>query len=139
MLNSYDILLRLLLAALLGSVIGLDRQRLNWAAGLHTHMLVCVGAALFMMVSTFGFGDVLQVPYVTLDPSRIAAQVVSGIGFLGAGSILVRSRPVDGSRRGPGRRWGHVLGRRLRNQPHPADSNGYQALGKPSGHPAERT
>jgi putative Mg2+ transporter-C (MgtC) family protein len=59
-------------------------------------MLVCVGSALIMIVSAYGFADILGTPNVVLDPSRIAAQVVSGIGFLGAGSILVRRDAVRG-------------------------------------------
>jgi len=96
LINQYELILRLLLAALLGSVIGFERERLSWAAGLRTHMLVCVGSALIMMVSAFGFADVLGTPHVELDPSRIAAQVVSGIGFLGAGSILMRGEVIRG-------------------------------------------
>ena len=61
-----------------------------WAAGIRTHMLVCVGACLVMIVSAYGLQDVLN-EHVVLDPSRVAAQVVSGIGFLGAGSILLRA------------------------------------------------
>jgi putative Mg2+ transporter-C (MgtC) family protein len=87
---------RLLVAAVLGSVIGADREKLSWAAGLRTHMLVCVGACLIMIVSAFGFADILGTPNVVLDPSRIAAQVVSGIGFLGAGSILLRGEVIRG-------------------------------------------
>ena len=87
---------RLALAAVLGSIIGLERERLLWAAGLRTHMLVCVGACLFMLVSTFGFFDVITHEHVVLDPSRVAAQVVSGIGFLGAGTILLRGEVVRG-------------------------------------------
>lgn len=84
------------MAALLGSVIGFERERLSWAAGLRTHMLVSVGACLMMLVSAFGFADVLGEKNVVLDPSRVAAQVVSGIGFLGAGSILLRGEVVRG-------------------------------------------
>jgi putative Mg2+ transporter-C (MgtC) family protein len=91
-----ELILRLLIAAVLGSVIGADRERLVWAAGLRTHMLVCVGACLFMIVSAFAFSDILGTRNVILDPSRIAAQVVSGIGFLGAGSILLRGEVVRG-------------------------------------------
>ena len=87
---------RLALAALLGSVIGLERERLLWAAGLRTHMLVCVGSCLIMLVSTYGFSDALGARNVVLDPSRVAAQVVSGIGFLGAGTILLRGEVVKG-------------------------------------------
>src|SRR5580704_17767531 len=97
-LTSLDgqLIIRLLVAAMLGSAIGIDRERLVWAAGLRTHMLVCVGACLFMIVSAFGFADILGTPNVVLDPSRVAAQVVSGIGFLGAGSILLRGDVVRG-------------------------------------------
>jgi len=87
---------RLLLAAGLGSLVGAERERLAWTAGLRTHMLVCVGACLFMIVSAFGFADVVSSYHVILDPSRVAAQVVSGIGFLGAGSILLRGDVVKG-------------------------------------------
>jgi putative Mg2+ transporter-C (MgtC) family protein len=83
-----EIVLRLGLAAVFGAVIGLERERKDWAAGLRTHMMVCLGAALAMMVSEFGFYDVLNEKNITLDPSRVAAQVISGIGFIGAGSIL---------------------------------------------------
>ncbi|HEY0296771.1 MAG TPA: MgtC/SapB family protein [Bordetella sp.] len=96
MIGNLELICRLLLAALLGSVIGFERERLNWAAGLRTHMLVCVGSTLIMLVSLFGFSDVLGQKDVVLDPSRVAAQVVSGIGFLGAGSILLRGEVVRG-------------------------------------------
>jgi putative Mg2+ transporter-C (MgtC) family protein len=92
----WELILRLVMAAVLGSLVGADRERLVWAPGLRTHMLVSVGACLFMIVSAFGFADVLGTPNVVLDPSRIAAQVVSGIGFLGAGSILLRGEVVRG-------------------------------------------
>jgi len=96
MISNLELVSRLVLAAVLGSVIGFERERLNWSAGLRTHMLVCVGSALIMLVSTFGFVDVLGQKDVVLDPSRVAAQVVSGIGFLGAGSILLRGEIVRG-------------------------------------------
>ncbi len=92
MISTVDVLGRLLLAAVLGGVIGFDRERNEWAAGLRTHMLVCLGAALAIIVSAFGFSDALQYKNVILDPSRIAAQVVSGIGFLGAGTIMFLQR-----------------------------------------------
>jgi putative Mg2+ transporter-C (MgtC) family protein len=95
-LSDLEMVGRLLLAALLGSMIGFERERLLWAAGLRTHMLVTVGACLIMIVSAFGFADVLGTPNVNLDPSRIAAQVVSGIGFLGAGAILLRGEVIRG-------------------------------------------
>ncbi|HEU0196775.1 MAG TPA: MgtC/SapB family protein [Nevskiaceae bacterium] len=93
MLSTPEIAIRLLLAAALGGIIGFDRERHTWVAGLRTHMLVCVGSALVMIVSAFGFADVLGKQADTvLDPSRIAAQVVSGIGFLGAGTIMFMHR-----------------------------------------------
>src|SRR3954470_14302760 len=96
MLGNFELISRLVLAAALGSVIGFERERLSWAAGLRTHMLVCVGSALIMIVSAYGFAEVLTGEHVVLDPSRMAAQVVSGIGFLGAGSILLRGEIVRG-------------------------------------------
>ncbi len=96
MLTNGELFIRLALAAALGSAIGIERERLLWTAGLRTHMLVCVGSALIMIVSAFGFTDVLMDQHVVLDPSRIAAQVVSGIGFLGAGTILLRGEIIKG-------------------------------------------
>ncbi len=97
MISLTQILLRILLACLMGSVIGLERQRRDWTAGLRTHMLVCMGAALFMLVSMHGFTDVVGQKGIELDPSRVAAQVVSGIGFIGAGTIMfVRQQVIKG-------------------------------------------
>jgi putative Mg2+ transporter-C (MgtC) family protein len=92
MIEPLEVFLRLVLAAVLGAVIGVTRSRKEWAAGMRTHMLVSVGAALAIIVSAFGFADVLGQRDVVLDPSRIAAQVVSGIGFLGAGTIMFMER-----------------------------------------------
>lgn len=89
-----DIVFRLALASVFGALIGLERERRNWAAGLRTHMMVCVGSCLIMLVSAFGFSDILGTKNVTLDPSRIAAQVVSGIGFLGAGTIIFSKQGI---------------------------------------------
>lgn len=89
-------LLRLGLALLLGACVGFERERGDRAAGLRTHALVAMGACLVMIVSAFGFQDVLGMRNISLDPSRIAAQVVSGIGFLGAGAILLRKEIVKG-------------------------------------------
>jgi len=88
MLTHQDIILRLVVAAILGGAVGLERERLEWVAGLRTHMLVCLGSTLVMIVSAYGFGEALGTEHVVLDPSRVAAQVVSGVGFLGAGTIL---------------------------------------------------
>ena len=83
-----EILIRLALASLFGALVGLERERKDWAAGMRTHMMVCVGSSLIMLVSMYGFVDVLGQDHVVLDPSRVAAQVVTGIGFIGAGTIL---------------------------------------------------
>lgn len=88
MINWTEILIRLFLASLFGALIGLERERKDWTAGMRTHMMVCLGSALIMMVSSFGFSDILGTAHVELDPSRVAAQVISGIGFIGAGTIL---------------------------------------------------
>jgi putative Mg2+ transporter-C (MgtC) family protein len=94
MLPDQDVILRLVLAAVLGAAVGLERERLEWVAGLRTHMLVCLGSALVMIVSAYGFNDVISAYRIVLDPSRVAAQVVSGIGFLGAGTILFLRQQV---------------------------------------------
>lgn len=94
MISWSQILLRLSLAAVLGALVGSERERKNWAAGMRTHMMVCVGSTLTMMVSAFGFKDILGTSAVVLDPSRIAAQVISGIGFIGAGTILFLRQEV---------------------------------------------
>lgn len=87
---------RLVLAVLLGALVGLERERGERTAGIRTHALVSLGACLLMIVSAFGFSDILSTRAVDLDPSRIAAQVVSGIGFLGAGTILLRKEMIKG-------------------------------------------
>ncbi|MDR3034344.1 MAG: MgtC/SapB family protein [Kitasatospora sp.] len=84
------------LALLLSAAVGLEREIRQKSAGLRTYTLVGVGAALFMLVSKYGFTDVLEPSRVVLDPSRVAAQIVTGIGFLGAGLIFVRRDAVRG-------------------------------------------
>src|SRR6202453_4995774 len=84
------------LALVLSAAIGLEREVRQKNAGLRTHTLVGVGAALFMLISKYGFTDVLEPGLVVLDPSRMAAQIVSGVGFLGAGLIFVRRDSVRG-------------------------------------------
>jgi putative Mg2+ transporter-C (MgtC) family protein len=84
------------LALLLSAAVGLEREWRQKDAGLRTHTLVGVGAALFMLVSKYGFSDVLAAQRVVLDPSRVAAQIVSGIGFIGAGLIFIRRDSVRG-------------------------------------------
>ncbi|HKG06185.1 MAG TPA: MgtC/SapB family protein [Pedobacter sp.] len=89
-----EISLRLFTAAILGAAVGLERERNEWAAGLRTHTVVSIGSALTMIVSIHGFGDVAHVDGIDLDPSRVAAQVVSGIGFIGAGTILFLKQEI---------------------------------------------
>jgi putative Mg2+ transporter-C (MgtC) family protein len=86
----------LALAFGLSSVIGFEREIRQKSAGLRTHTLVGTGAALFLLVSKYGFGDVIVDGRVVLDPSRVAAGVVSGIGFIGGGLIFVRRDIVRG-------------------------------------------
>ena len=87
----YEFILRIFVAAMLGGFIGLEREWRAKEAGLRTHFLVALGSALFMIVSAYGFSDV-QMDGMTSrwDVSRVAAQVVSGIGFIGAGTIIFR-------------------------------------------------
>jgi len=92
MLEWHEIVLRLVSAAILGGVIGFERERKDWAAGTRTHMMACMGSSLVMIVSCFGFSDILGYPNVNLDPSRVASSVIIGIGYLGAGIILVLKR-----------------------------------------------
>ncbi|WP_251620521.1 MgtC/SapB family protein [Odoribacter lunatus] len=92
----WDLILRLIVAACLGALIGLDRTYRAKEAGLRTHFLVCLGSALFMIVSQYGFEDLIGTPGIQSDPGRIAAQVVSGIGFLGAGTIMIQKQFVRG-------------------------------------------
>ncbi len=86
----------LALALLLSSLIGLEREFRAKSAGLRTHTLVGVAAALIMLVSKYGFGDTIVKYAVVLDPSRVAAQIVSGIGFIGGGLIFVQRDVVRG-------------------------------------------
>jgi putative Mg2+ transporter-C (MgtC) family protein len=87
---------RLFMAALMGGLIGWERELNHSPAGFRTHILVSVGSALIMLISIYGFSDFAHLKNFTLDPSRISAQVVSGIGFLGAGTILRQGVNVSG-------------------------------------------
>ncbi|MEV4648214.1 MgtC/SapB family protein [Saccharopolyspora sp. NPDC049357] len=95
-LDELPLLIELGTALLFSSLIGLEREIRAKSAGLRTHALVGVGAALFMLVSKYAFGDLLVFDRVSLDPSRVAAQIVSGIGFIGGGLIFVRRDAVRG-------------------------------------------
>lgn len=84
------------LAFILSAVIGLEREIRHKSAGLRTYTVVGTAAALFVLISKYGFTDVLAASSIVLDPARVAAQVVSGIGFIGAGLIFVSQDQVRG-------------------------------------------
>jgi putative Mg2+ transporter-C (MgtC) family protein len=92
-LSWLEALLRIAVAAGLGGIVGLERELDEKAAGLRTHLLVAVGSALFTLVGAYGFSDF---PSRTVDPTRVAAQVVTGIGFLGAGLIFRQGFTIRG-------------------------------------------
>lgn len=96
-METTELILRLFVAALLGGLIGLEREYRAKEAGVRTHFLVALGSGLFMIISQYGFDGVLRaVPEAHLDPSRVAAQVVAGIGFIGAGTIILQKHVVKG-------------------------------------------
>jgi len=92
-ITEYEIALRLLLACVFGGIVGFERERNDSPAGFRTHILVSLGSALIMVLSMYGFNDFNS---VNKDPARLAAQVVSGIGFLGAGTILRDKTSIKG-------------------------------------------
>ena len=92
----WTFILRLSLATLLGAVIGFEREYHAKEAGIRTHLLVALGACLFMILSVYGFDFMLDRDHVSFDPSRIASQVVTGIGFIGAGTIILQKQMVRG-------------------------------------------
>jgi len=95
-LTWYALLGRLALAAILGAVVGLEREVRERQAGLRTHMLVSLGSALFTIVSAYAWTDFTFGNGIAYDPTRIAAQIVTGVGFLGAGAILHQGQLIRG-------------------------------------------
>lgn len=91
-ISGWEVLLRLAIAAGLGAAVGVEREVREHNAGVRTHLLVALGAALFTIVGAYGFEDV----GTATDPTRVAAQIVTGIGFLGAGAILREGLSVRG-------------------------------------------
>ena len=92
----WTFILRLALATMLGAIIGFEREYHAKEAGIRTHLLVALGACLFMILSVYGFDFMLDHDHVSFDPSRIASQVVTGIGFIGAGTIILQKQMVRG-------------------------------------------
>ena len=94
-----EFILRIFIASLLGGAIGLEREYRDKAAGFRTHFLVALGSALFMIISAYGFEGILSNDFnspIRLDVSRVAAQVVTGIGFIGAGTIIFQKNAIRG-------------------------------------------
>ncbi len=91
-----EMVLRLVLGAVCGGAIGFERKNRLKEAGIRTHLIVALASALMMVVSKYGFFDVVTLEGISLDASRVAASVVSGVGFLGAGMIFVRKQSVSG-------------------------------------------
>ncbi|CAH0122676.1 Protein SapB [Paenibacillus sp. CECT 9249] len=92
----YAYLFRILVAGICGALIGYERKSRMKEAGIRTHLIVAIGSALMMVISKYGFQDQASWTGVGLDPSRVAAQVVSGIGFLGAGMIFMQKQTIKG-------------------------------------------
>ncbi|WP_136608961.1 MgtC/SapB family protein [Paenibacillus dokdonensis] len=95
-IDNVHILLRLLLSVLLGGLVGLERERSNHAAGLRTHILVCMGSTLIIMLSIYGFSEFVHEVNIRIDPARLASAVITGVGFLGAGTILFTGKSITG-------------------------------------------
>lgn len=96
LVSSLNYIIRIIVAGVCGGVIGFERKSRLKEAGVRTHLIVAVGAALIMIVSKYGFSDLAGLRGIALDPSRVAAQIVTGIGFLGAGIIFVQNQTVVG-------------------------------------------
>lgn len=95
-IGTFDITLRLFVALLLGGLVGLEREQNNHPAGFRTHILVCLGSALIMLLSVYGFNEFVNEINVRIDPARLAANVITGVGFLGAGTIVFNGASISG-------------------------------------------
>lgn len=91
-----DLVLRLVISALAGALVGYERKRRQKEAGMRTHCMVAVGAALFAIVSKYGYFDVTVFDSISADASRVAANIVTGVCFLGAGMIFVKNKSISG-------------------------------------------
>lgn len=125
--DNLEFFIRIVLAAILGALVGLERSKRQKEAGVRTHCIIACTSALFMILSKYAFVDLVGVDGLRgADPARIAAQVVSGISFLGAGVIFKNGNSIRGlttaagmwghRRRRHGHRRGHVLGRAYRGR-----------------------
>ena len=94
--GSAYMVIRMLIACLCGACIGLERSKRQKDAGVRTHIIVSLGSALMMLVSKYGFFDILQYNGLSADASRVAANVITGVGFLGAGMIFIRNASIKG-------------------------------------------
>lgn len=94
--SEMELLFRLVISIFCGLAIGYERKNRLKEAGIRTHIIICIGSCLIMIVSKYGFMDLLALEAIKIDPARLAAQVVSGIGFLGAGMILVKKQTISG-------------------------------------------
>lgn len=97
----FELIFRCILAAVCGLIIGLERKNRSKEAGIRTHLIVALGSALMMVVSKYGFFDILRYgaslgSEIRLDPSRLASNIITGIGFLGAGTIFIRKQVING-------------------------------------------
>ncbi|TYP74915.1 MgtC/SapB family protein [Paenibacillus methanolicus] len=95
-ISNWEIAFRMVLALLLGGMVGIERELGGHFAGFRTHILVCLGSAAIVILSIYGFSEFASEPNVRMDPARLAAQVISGIGFLGAGTIMRTGLTISG-------------------------------------------
>lgn len=95
-ISDMDLVIRLILAVILGGLVGIEREISNHSAGFRTHILVCLGSTTIMLLSIYGFSSFVDEYNVRMDPARLAAQVISGIGFLGAGAIMRNGNMIKG-------------------------------------------
>lgn len=91
-----EYIVRVLVAGFCGAMIGYERKNKLKEAGIRTHFIVALTSALIIIISKYGFYDIIGTPGIGLDPARVAAQVVSGVGFLGAGLIFIRNQSISG-------------------------------------------
>ncbi len=94
-IENADILIRILVSIILGSIIGFEREITNKSAGLRTQIMVCLGSCIFTILSIYGFSTAVSL-YPMGDPARVAAQIITGIGFIGAGTVLRQGLTVTG-------------------------------------------